>query len=267
MNSASNTPENLSCQTLFRQDIIVAVSSQWHTFPQRFDWITANRFAMAYTPNAQQLEDTRKHVIPYLERGIPVRHHGFFPKFDLGDADRLKAEEALDLHCRAVDAMLDLGEQLMTVHIGLIPKMAISFEHARDNLSRLVDYAGKRGVTIALENLKAGFAADPETIVRLSEKSGSSITLDVGHAVSCKRVSEGELTVQAIINLFAPALEEVHFYEYETDTHHPPKDMSILGPIVDALCTTNCRWWTIELGDYEDILFTKGLVDRYLMEQ
>ena len=53
-------------------------------------------------------------------------------------------------------------------------------------------------------------------------------------------------------------------YERETDRHHPPQDMSILGPIVDRLQETPCNWWTIELTDYAEALSTRTLLLDYL---
>jgi hypothetical protein len=39
--------------------------------------------------------------------------------------------------------------------------------------------------------------------------------------------------------------------------------MDILGPIADKLITTDCRWWTIELEDTQDVLFTRRLLIDY----
>lgn len=155
----------------------------------------------------------------------------------------------------------------MTVHIGLVPSIALDHNRAVRNLRKLVNYAKERGVNISLENLRFGPTSNPETMLKWSEENGTSITLDVGHAVSCDRVINGELTVTDIIERFAHNLEEVHFYEYETDTHYAPKDMSILGTIVDSLLQTQCKWWTIELSSFEDILNTKNLGTSTLLKR
>lgn len=256
--------QNSSTGTRLLDDITLAVSTQWHAFPERFDWIAANGFGMAYTPEAMQLHRTEQHTASYLEKGIPIRYHGFFPGFEIGDADGKRAAKALTLHKKALDVIHGVGEQLMTVHVGLVPSIALDYQHVVDNLCRLADYAHAKGITICLENLRTGLTSNPETVVELAEKCNTSITLDVGHAVSCDRVVAGSVNVVEIVEMFAHALEEVHFYEYETDTHYAPKDMSILGPIVDALCATECTWWTIELNCYEDILNTRRLVGEYL---
>lgn len=249
------------------ESITLAVSTQWHTFPHRFDWLAENGFAMAYTPDAKNLNLTRTHVDPYLRGGTLIRYHGYFPGFEIGHRDAQLAEEALDLHMKSVDAMVGLGEQVMTVHIGLVPSIELSHQNVVKNLTRLVEYAKTKGIIISLENLRFGATSNPEILLDWVEKSGASITLDVGHAVSSARVCSGELSVVRIIDLFSAYLEEVHFYEYETDTHYAPKNMSILGPIVDSLSETRCKWWTIELESYDDILHTRNLINTYLAKR
>jgi len=88
--------------------------------------------------------------------------------------------------------------------------------------------------------------------------------LDVGHAVTSPRVSAGELTVLDYIDICDGRIFEAHIYERETDRHHPPQDMSILGPIIDRLQETRCNWWTIELTDYAEALSTRTLLLDYL---
>jgi len=245
-------------------DITLAVSSQWHTFPQRVDWIAEQGFAMAHTPDARNLQQTPEHVQPYLDQDIAVRHHGYFPGFELGDSNAEKAQAALALHKQAVDIIAGLGEQVITVHIGLVPTIQLDSGRTEENFCKFVEYARSKGVTIALENLRRGPASAPEYVVDLARKAGSAITLDVGHAVSSDLVEHGESSVPEIIDMFSHSLIEVHFYEYETDNHYAPKDMSILAPIVDELLKTQCSWWTIELDEHKDILFTSNLVQDYL---
>ncbi len=265
MNKNKSGASSLFSNSAF-ENITLAVSTQWHKFPDRFDWIVNNGFAMAYTPNGKEPGLTKTHLKPYLENGVAIRHHGYFPGFEIGNSNQLLADNALTLHYRNIDAMVGLGEPVMTVHIGLLPDIALDHNHVISNLSKLVDYAKTRGITISLENLRFGPTSNPETMLNWSKASGASITLDVGHAVSCDRVRQGELTVPQIIEMFSDKLEEVHFYEYETDTHYAPKDMSILGPIVDSLIQTKCNWWTIELNAYEDVLKTRQLIYQHLAE-
>ncbi|MBN1582525.1 MAG: sugar phosphate isomerase/epimerase, partial [Anaerolineae bacterium] len=69
------------------------------------------------------------------------------------------------------------------------------------------------------------------------------------------------------VDLFADRLREVHMYERESDRHYPPRDMSVLGPIVDRLLGTPCDWWTLELDDYAEALATRTLLLDDLKEK
>lgn len=244
--------------------VTFAVSAHWHSFPEKPQWIGEQGLAMEYSPNPKRLDQIDQHISSYLKNGTKIRHHLFFPGYEIGDPDKEMAERAMHLHFRALDNMDGFGEPVATVHIGLNPKKQLDDERIVRNLSNLVDYAARKGITVCVENLKRGPASDPEAVLRWAEKSGSSITMDVGHAVSCELVENGGITPSDVVELFSDKLEEIHLYEYETNTHNPPKDMSILGPVVDKLLETQCRWWTIELDDFSEISFTKNLVSNYL---
>jgi sugar phosphate isomerase/epimerase len=242
----------------------IALSAHWHTYPDRFDWIMAHGFAVEYSPNPEALHLLPVHLGAILEAGIPVRYHGFFPKYELGHDDSGAADRALLVHQAAVEALHGRGEQVMTVHIGLDRQVPINGQRAVATLARLVDYAQGLGITLALENLRHGPTSDPETVVEWARASGTMITLDVGHAVSCPRVLRGELDPVDFVDLFAERLIEAHVYEREAARHYPPRDMTILGPIVDALLATQCAWWTIELDDPDEALATRTLLLDFL---
>lgn len=245
-------------------EITLAVSIQWHAFTKKSDWLVQHGFGMEYAPNPNHLNLLKEHLGKHTENHIPIRHHGYFPGFEIGDTDKQKADLALQLHMRAVDAIKGYGEQVMTVHMGLPPSIKLNHDRVVENLTRLVEYSRKRGVEICLENLRKGPTSNPEIVFEWAEQSGSSITMDIGHAVSCKRVVNGELKVLDIVKMFSHLLKEVHFYESETDTHHAPANMDILGPVVDQLLKTSCKWWTIELDAYDDILNTQKLIYDHL---
>jgi len=248
----------------------IALSAHWHTHPERFEWIEAHGFAAEYTPNPEAFERLPAHVDPLLEAGIPVRYHGFFPRHEFGHADAAAAERAVEVHLASLEALQGRGEQFITLHCGLNPDIPLDLSRAVTNLSRLAQRACDLGITVSLENLRRGPTSDPETVVAWASESGAMITLDVGHAVSCRRVQDGESTVIDFIAAFtgrrnaADRLREVHMYERETDHHHAPRDMRALGPIVDRLMETDCRWWTIELDDPDEALATRTLLIDYL---
>jgi sugar phosphate isomerase/epimerase len=242
----------------------IALSAHWNTYPERFDWIVEHGFAIEYSPNPQALDLLPVHLDPLLKAGIPVRYHGFFPRHEIGQVDAASAERAMDVHLSTLEAMHGRGEQIITVHIGLDRQAPLDFGRVVANLTRLVERARELDIVVCLENLRRGPTSDPETVVEWARKSGSMITLDVGHAVSCQRVSKGDLTPLDFIEAFQDRLFEVHMYERETDRHHPPQDMIVLGPIVDRLLSTTCTWWTIELNDYDQVLATRTLLLDYM---
>jgi sugar phosphate isomerase/epimerase len=244
--------------------VTLALSAHWHTYPERFQWIPAQDFALEYSPNPKAFEDLPEHLDPILEADIPVRHHGFFPGYEIAHSDGERAEKAVQLHFAALDAMHGRGEQVITLHIGL--KLDIPLDHGRaiENLARIAEYARQRGITVALENLRRGPTSHPDTLLHWASQAETMITLDVGHATSNQHVLNGELTAPDFVDAVADRLVEVHMYEKETDRHHAPHDMQVLGPIVDRLLHTSCSWWTIELNEYEDALSTRKLLHDYV---
>jgi len=246
---------------------IIALSAHWDTYPDRFDWVLAHGFVIEYSPNPEAFDQLPTHIDPLLEAGVPVRYHGFFPRYEIGHADAATAERALRVHLSALEAMHGRGEQIITVHIGLDRTAPLDPGRVVQNLSRIVERAHALGITVCLENLRRGPTSDPETVVEWARESGAMITLDVGHAVSCQRAQSGELTALDFVETFADRLVEVHMYERETDRHYPPQGMTILGPIVDRLVTTSCTWWTIELDDCDEALATRALLLGYLQTE
>lgn len=242
----------------------IALSAHWQTYPDRFGWIVDHGFAAEYTPNPEALDDLPRHVAPFLVAGIPVRYHGFFPKHEIGHRDRAMAERALQVQMAALEAMVGRGEQVITAHIGLDGEVPLDRGRAAENLARLVARADELGIAVCLENLRRGPTSDPETVLEWARASGAMITLDVGHAVSCQRVQNGELTALDFVEAFADRLLEVHMYEREADRHYPPQDMTVLGPIVDRLLVTACTWWTIELSDTAEALATRALLLEHI---
>jgi sugar phosphate isomerase/epimerase len=242
----------------------IALSARWDTYPNRFCWIAEHGFALEYSPNPEAFDLLPRHVAPFLEAGIPVRYHGFFPDYEIGHRDPAIAERAMRIHMAALEALRGRGEQVITFHVGLRQEDPIDPGRVVENLWRLVERARDLGITVCLENLREGPTSHPENVVAWARASGAMVTLDIGHAVSCQRVQSGELTALGFVGMVADRLFEVHMYERETDRHHPPQDMTILGPIVDRLLDTRCTWWTIELDDYAEALATRSLLLNYL---
>ena len=243
---------------------VIALSVHWQVCPARLEWAVAQGFAIEYSPNPLAFDLLPAHLSTAIEAGVAVRHHGFFPRHEIGHVDAGVAEQAVRVHTSALEAMRGLGEQVITVHIGLNPETPLDPGRVVANLARIVTHAQGLGITVCLENLRRGPTSDPETVLAWARETGAMITLDIGHAVSCQRVQSGELSPVDFVDIFADRLLEVHMYERETDRHYPPRDMTVLGPIVDRLLMTSCRWWTIELGDDDEALATRALLVDYV---
>jgi sugar phosphate isomerase/epimerase len=246
--------------------LVIALSAKWHTYPQRLHWIAEHGFALEYAPNPEALELFPQRIAPFLQAGLLLRYHGFLPGYEFAHADPEAAKRGLAVHLAALEVMPGRGEPVITVHIGLRRQDPLDAGRAVEHLARLVERGRQLGVTVCLENLRQGPTSDPETVVEWAAASGAMLTLDVGHAVSSRRVREGELGPLDFVEAFAPRLTEVHIYEKETDRHYPPRDLALLGPIVDRLIGTQCRWWTIELEGYDEALATRALLLDYLSE-
>jgi hypothetical protein len=244
--------------------VTIALTAKWSSYPDRLRWIAEHGFALEYAPNPEALDALAGQIAPYVERGVPVRYHGFLPGYELGHKDPELAELGTLTHMALLDAMHGLGEQVVTFHVGLKSQDPIAPGLAIGNLTRVVEHGRNLGITVCLENLRRGPTSDPRKVAAWAEASGAKTTFDIGHAVESQLVKDGELTTLEFLEIMADRLHEVHMYERETDRHHPPKDMHIIGPIVDRLLQTDCRWWTIELDDYEESLATRKLLIDYL---
>ena len=143
----------------------IALSAHWHTYPDRFEWITEHGFAAEYSPNPQAFDRLPAHIGPFLETGVPVRYHGFFPRHEFGHADAVTAERAVQVHLSALEAMQGRGEQIITLHIGLNPEVPLDLVRAVTNLSRLVE---RGGVSWASPSAWRTCAGGPPAILRQS---------------------------------------------------------------------------------------------------
>ena len=247
-----------------RLRLTIALSARWDAYPLRFHQLAAHGFALEYTPSPDALEALPTHVGAFVEAGIPVRYHAFFPEHEFGHRDVDIAEASLRLQMALLEAMQGLGEQVVTVHIGLLPATPLDLGRAQANLARLAERSRELGITLCLENLRRGPTSDPKTVHTWAQQADTMITLDVGHAISCQAVRRGERSVKDYIATFSERLFEVHMYEREEDRHYPPKDMTILGPVIERLFQTRCSWWTLELPALYEALATRALLLAYM---
>ena len=243
----------------------LAASAKWFHGINRLECLCSRGLGIEFTPDPDDFSTMPAMLAPILERGIPVRFHAFFPGYEIGDQDAGVANNAMKHQCRFLEVVASIATApVITCHIGLDPEKPIEISRAGDNLGLLVRRAKELGATLALENLRRGPASDPRQVLSWAEAADSALTLDIGHALSSQMVHEKTMSMDEIVDLFTPRIVEAHYYEKETDRHYPPKDMRLLGPVVDHLVQTPCNWWTIELEDLQDIDRTVELTRNYL---
>ncbi|MDO9111416.1 MAG: TIM barrel protein [Desulfatirhabdiaceae bacterium] len=242
--------------------LALAVKAQ--DLPEHFCWAIANSFALEYTPDPACIELLENHLDPAIQAGVPIRFHGRYFGHEIGHPDSRISESAMRVHLATLEAMHQKSEPVVTFHLGLCHREPFDPDKGVINLTLLVEAAKKRGITVCLENLRRGPASHPENIAAWAKASSASITLDIGHALSCQRVQSGELLVTDFIDSFADRLYEVHIYGHESDRHYPINNMAPFEPIVDRLLETSCRWWTIELEDPLEALSTRNLLLGHL---
>lgn len=242
--------------------LALAVKAQ--DLPEHYRWAIANSFALEYTPDPTRFELLANQLEPAIKAGVPIRFHGRYFGYEIGHPDSRISDTAMRVHLATLETMHRKSEPVVTFHLGLCHQEPFDPDKGVRNLALLVDTARKWNITVCLENLRRGPASHPENIAAWAEASGASITLDVGHARSCKRVQSGELLVTDFIDSFAEKLYEVHIYGHESDRHYPIYNMASFEPIVDRLLETSCRWWTIELENPFEALSTRELIQNYL---
>ena len=230
----------------------------------RYPWAIEHAFALEYTPDPERLELLPRHTVEFRRRNIPVRYHTRYFGLEFGDARPEYAELAFEAHRRTLDAMAQVGGEVITVHIGLSKGVELNFETAERNLKRLADHGRSLGIAVSLENLCAGPGSEPENILRWASFADTFITLDIGHLVSSEQVRSGALDSEEVSRSFLPRLLEIHFYGTEKERHYPLESMDSVAHIVDVVLESSCRWWTIELEDYEEALSTRLLLEEYL---
>jgi sugar phosphate isomerase/epimerase len=247
--------------------VTIALTARWQTYPDRLNWILKNDFALEYSVNPESPGILVTHVTPFIKSGVPFRYHALFPGYEIGHEDAKLAERATLVHMETMRTFQGIGEQVMTIHVGFNPNDALVPSRIIENLSRIVEYGKKLGITICLENLRRGLPSDPHNIFKWAKAAGAMITLDIGHAVCSELVLTDSLRATDYVEIFADRLYEVHMYEKETNRHHPPQNLNIIGPIVERLLNTQCHWWTIELDDYQEALFTRQLLKEFLSDK
>lgn len=227
-----------------------------------------------YTIQSEAKEDLDRefsNMQKLADSGIEIRYHFQFRKVEPAHKDPEFAAKSVTYYKDCIDAVNRLGGTHIIVHLclGYRYKMEeMSFEHARESLKEIVAYAREKGVTVCLENLTFGYTNTPEQFLSLIQSSGASANIDIGHAIASPIVTEHKISVENFMEQMLPYTVSAHVYNIEVAdeekrrAYHvcPEKDEDIESRI-KILENSNCSWWLIELGDPEEILKTKKIIE------
>ena len=228
------------------------------------DW-NLDYFRIAAASNARQIfYDAAKSA------GVPSGFHGPCHDIELGHKDPKIAKTAVCYLKMYIDFVRFFEGTHMTLHIGSrsISMEEMSWENARSGLKEVTEYGLEQGVVICLENLKQGWASEPEKLAELADYSGASITLDIGHARGSAPLRGGRVTLDEYIRPFAHRIRNLHVYEIETleGKHQEPTSLENIGPCLRWALEQGITWWVIELDDYNAMFRVKRLLELGLEE-
>ena len=198
---------------------------------------------------------------------LEVRYHCAFKGVDMGDADVVKAEKAVELFRSACRVVSELEGRYMTVHLGLgrTAMDELLWDRSVETLAELADYARETGIVLCLENLASGWTSRPELFEKLVRKSGAGVTLDIGHAGVSPSVESKRFDFEDFIAPHAYRVHNAHIYHEERDNRHTaPETPEDLWERLTLLSALPCDWWVLELRETELLLQTLGAVRKFL---
>lgn len=199
---------------------------------------------------------------------LEVRYHCAFPEVDLGDVDEEKAKSAEVLFRKVCRLVSKLEGRFLTIHIGLGRNTTskLSWERTINKLSELVHFANNVEVHLCLENLGWGWTSRPQLFERLIRKSGSLVTVDVGHAQVSPSVTTLAYDIEDFVLPHPDLIVSAHIYHREHDDEHLAPES--IGDLYDRLCLLrrlpSCDWWVLELREEKALLNTLNIVREFL---
>jgi sugar phosphate isomerase/epimerase len=199
-----------------------------------------------------------------------IRYHCAFNGLDLGDAEAHRADEAMEIFRRACRLVRKLNGRYMTIHLGLGRETAegLSWERSQKRLGDLVGYGRNLGVCVCLENLAWGWTSRPELFEKLVRRSGSGVTLDIGHARVSPSIESQRFSLEDFVSPHQNRVYNAHIYHEETeDGHLPPVQLEDLRERLTLLGTLPCDWWVLELRNLNDLMATLKIVRAHLEGQ
>jgi sugar phosphate isomerase/epimerase len=198
---------------------------------------------------------------------LSVRYHCAFKGVDLGNGDRVKAEDAVEIFRKACQLVSRLDGEFMTIHLGLGRDSYddMVWDHSVNALGELVCYAAGLGVRVCLENLASGWSSRPELFEKLVRMSGAGVTLDIGHARMSPSVQSQFYSFEDFITPHHDSICSAHIYHEEVNEGHvAPESLDDLRERLELLGSVPCDWWVLELREAGPLMATLGIVREFL---
>ena len=254
-------PQLLFCHTLFGK----------HVEAVR-DYVVSHRYAgVEWGLDGWRLmtaEGRRRQLLERLRAAAPCASlHGPYTDLEIGHRDSGHAAAAVRILTDYIDAAADMGAHHVNLHSGSYAAdgAELSLETLVRSLGTLAEHAARRGVPITIENLRSGPTSEPESFAALVRRTGTPVTLDIGHAAGCPWVLQGRGTVADFVRSVPTPILASHVYGIErNDAHFAPHAVADLAPALDALREKGCGFWVLELHSRETLEQTRRVVDEYL---
>lgn len=193
--------------------------------------------------------------------------HAPYTDLEIGHRDADYAAGAVRIIQKYVDAAADLGAHHINLHVGsfAIEAEELCWDTLLRNLTALLEYAGRRGTRLTVENLRHGPTSDPETFAALLRQTGAPVTFDLGHAHGSAWVQAGRGSVADFLkSLPAPILAGHLYFTERDDSHFAPAEVGDVAEALDGLLEAGCDFWVLELHTRETLEQTRRVVDEYL---
>lgn len=185
--------------------------------------------------------------------GLAARYHAPVTDVEVGHRNAALARQSLGLLRSCLEVLPAEGEPVFTLHVGSqgIPVEELSWDHAVGNVRTLVQVGAARGITVAVENLAAGWAADPWALGELCARSGARLTFDLGHCLASEAVCSGGKKVTEILDALARHIVQAHIYGAETEDgrHVAWQDLEAVRPALRHLAQIPYFWWIVDVDD------------------
>lgn len=196
--------------------------------------------------------------------------HAPYADLEIGHRDPELAAASVRILQEYLDVAAELGARHAVLHVGTFgpDPEELCWDTLCRNLTRLLRHGARRGVPVAVENLRQGPTGDPETFAALLRTTGAPAVFDHGHALGSPWVQAGRGSVLDVLSAIPTPILAAHLYLIEReDVHLPPADPAEMREALTALRDRGCDCWVLELHAREPLERTRRVVEACLQPE